>query len=592
MLSKSEFEVLHYIYQNKKSNYTQRDIALTLDISLGKVNRLISDFTDRGLITHDKSLSAKGLHALEPYKVQNAIILAAGFASRCAPLSYERPKGLFKVRDEILIERQIQQLQDRGIKDIYVVVGYMKELFFYLEEKFNVHIVTNNEYTQRNNLSSIYAAKDKLGNSYICYSDNYITNNGYQEYVYESYFAAMYSNGYTDEYVIEYDKNDLIHQYYQGGENAWYQMGEMYFSYETSQKFMELLEKEYQYPSIYDMKIDDFYIRHLSELDIHIRKYPEESFFEFDTIAEIEKFDQKFIQNMGENILTNICLALNCTESEIENVKQIKRGLTNVIFSFSCRGQKYIYRHPGLGTEKIIDRSREAYAQAAACRLGLDPTLIKSDPLKGWKLSAFVENIDFDYANHDDELRAVALLRKMHEKPEKLGWTFDMIERAKQIQELVSREYYDAYTKFSDMREKISELYYYTKLDEYGIEMCHNDACDGNFLLGKTATYLIDWEYAGDNDPAADIASFIIGCRRTREDCDRILTEYLNHTPDLKEKRHYYAYLAISGYFYFSWAIYMESTGQNIGDLTYIWYNFALEYGKLALDMYKNGGNE
>lgn len=63
---------------------------------------------------------------------KTAIILAAGKSNRFAPFTYEKPKGLFRVRGEVLIERQIRQLQEAGVKDIYVVVGYMKEKFFIL----------------------------------------------------------------------------------------------------------------------------------------------------------------------------------------------------------------------------------------------------------------------------------------------------------------------------------------------------------------------------------------------------------------------------------------------------------------------------
>lgn len=75
--------------------------------------------------------------------MRNAIILAAGKSNRFAPFTYERPKGLFCVKGEILIERQIRQLQEAGISDIYVVVGYMKEKFFYLEKKYGVKIIIN-----------------------------------------------------------------------------------------------------------------------------------------------------------------------------------------------------------------------------------------------------------------------------------------------------------------------------------------------------------------------------------------------------------------------------------------------------------------
>ena len=68
-------------------------------------------------------------------KVDNAIIMSAGTASRFAPLSYELPKALIEIRGEVLIERQIRQLLDAGIKEIVVVLGYKAEKFEYLKNK-------------------------------------------------------------------------------------------------------------------------------------------------------------------------------------------------------------------------------------------------------------------------------------------------------------------------------------------------------------------------------------------------------------------------------------------------------------------------
>ena len=108
------------------------------------------------------------------YKVDNAVIMAAGASSRFAPLSYEMPKALIPVRGEVLIERQIRQLQEAGVPEIIVVTGYKHECFDYLADKFHVKLVHNPEYHVRNNHSSIYAVRDYLRNSYICSSDNYL----------------------------------------------------------------------------------------------------------------------------------------------------------------------------------------------------------------------------------------------------------------------------------------------------------------------------------------------------------------------------------------------------------------------------------
>ena len=60
----------------------------------------------------ESGLTAEGQKQLAPYRVDNAIIMAAGYSARCMPLSNVMPKGLFKVKGEILIEREIRQLLD------------------------------------------------------------------------------------------------------------------------------------------------------------------------------------------------------------------------------------------------------------------------------------------------------------------------------------------------------------------------------------------------------------------------------------------------------------------------------------------------
>ena len=74
-----------------------------------------------------EALSEEELKRLEPYQVDNAIIMAAGYSARCMPLSNVMPKGLFRVKDEILIEREIDQLVEAGITEIIVVTGFMSE---------------------------------------------------------------------------------------------------------------------------------------------------------------------------------------------------------------------------------------------------------------------------------------------------------------------------------------------------------------------------------------------------------------------------------------------------------------------------------
>ena len=125
------------------------------------------------------------------YKADNAVIMAAGLSSRFAPLSYEKPKALIPVRGEVLIERQIRQLREAGIPEIYVVTGYKGEQFRYLEKKWKVKLIDNPEYLERNNNGSIYAARKVLKNSYLCSADNYFTENPFTSEAEDSYYAEV-----------------------------------------------------------------------------------------------------------------------------------------------------------------------------------------------------------------------------------------------------------------------------------------------------------------------------------------------------------------------------------------------------------------
>ena len=170
-LTKNVFTVLK-MFAGTNEKLSQRQLSEATKLSLGTVNTTVKSLENRGLI-EDRMITQKGLEALKPYAVDNAIIMAAGLSSRFAPISYEKPKGVLKVRGEVLIERQIRQLMEAGITDITVVVGYKKEYFFYLAGKFGVSIVVNPDYATRNNNSTLWYTKNRLGNTYICSSDDY-----------------------------------------------------------------------------------------------------------------------------------------------------------------------------------------------------------------------------------------------------------------------------------------------------------------------------------------------------------------------------------------------------------------------------------
>lgn len=277
-------------------------------------------------------------------KVDNAIIMAAGTSSRFAPISYEMPKSLITVKGEVLIERQIKQLQEAGIKDITIVVGYKKEKFDYLKEKFGVKIIVNDDFLIRNNNSTIYAVKDILKNSYICSSDNYFAKNPFSAEVEDSYYAVVYADGKTSEWCVSTDKYGYISQVNIGGENRWYMMGHTFWSEEFSKNFLKILLNIYDEEKTFDLLWEAIYMQHLDILKMRIKEYSSEDIYEFDTLDELRLFDKSYIQNTQSVILKNIACKLNCKESEIVDIKAYKdKNNAAAGFKFILHGKNYKY---------------------------------------------------------------------------------------------------------------------------------------------------------------------------------------------------------------------------------------------------------
>jgi histidinol-phosphate aminotransferase len=291
-MNKQQFEVLKAIHHNKLNAAGKKEFHDTL-------NALQSE----NLISRDFHITESGYKAMEPYKVDNAIIMAAGISSRCLPFSKIIPKGLFRIKGEILIERQIKQMQNAGINQIVLVAGYMKEKFLYLKEKFNLIIIENDDFIERNNNHSLFLAQNYLKNSYICCSDIYYPNNIFSLYEYDSYFACKYSNGYIDEYCITELKNNYITNIQHGGKDCWYTIGHVYFNNNVSQKFNELLNIEHDLPEVKKMIFDDFHIKHIDKLPARINEYKDNDILEFDTLQEAIDFDGDFRQFIVDNSL-------------------------------------------------------------------------------------------------------------------------------------------------------------------------------------------------------------------------------------------------------------------------------------------------
>lgn len=282
-------------------------------------------------------------------RVENAVIMAAGTSSRFAPLSYEMPKGLIAVKGEVLIERQIRQLKEAGINDIYIVTGYKAEEFQYLGEKFGVHLRRNPFYDTRNNNASIRVVEDILSNTYVCSADNYFSRNPFGPEAESAYYAAVYSNGPTNEWCLETDKDGWITSVRIGGRDSWYMLGHTFWDTDFSHNFVRILNDVYDEPSTADKLWENIYIEHLDQLHMKMKKYPSDFIFEFDTLDELRRFDTSYIQDTRSKILKDVARMLGVEEKELTNFTALKDSGTAeaVGFTFDVDGVRHTYLYDG-----------------------------------------------------------------------------------------------------------------------------------------------------------------------------------------------------------------------------------------------------
>ena len=240
----------------------------------------------------------------------------------------------------------------------------------------------------------------------------------------------------------------------------------------------------------------------------------------------------------------------------------------------------------------MVDRGREAILQIQASDIKIDPTLIAMSIREGWRISKYIENRPFDYHSVSDMEKGIKLLKRLHDAPVKVRCEFDPKEKWQHLKSMTPKnnygENYSDYPNFLEIENRINKLYELSKTDNFSKCMTHGDSRDENFLIFDKGIYLIDWEYSGYGDPGFDIGTYVAGGDHSREEVDRIIFTYFGAEPTIKEKRHFYAWIAISGFFYMHWCMFKESNGQKVGTLKQRWYNAANEYSKIALSLYEN----
>lgn len=198
-------------------------------------------------------------------------------------------------------------------------------------------------------------------------------------------------------------------------------------------------------------------------------------------------------ENLLENLLSNPDIKMT----------DMQKGLTNNNFLLEINQSFYVFRVPHIDSETIVHRQHETMALKAIEDANLDVETVYYDEVSGYKVTRYIADAkSYAECDYPDKLeRTAALMKYFHNLNKTIDADFNPIARLLHYQKLIKTPLFDL-KPFTYVLDEVTNM-------QYKKILCHNDWVDGNILFTKDRTYLIDYEYAANNDPLFDVMSFI-----------------------------------------------------------------------------------
>ena len=560
----------------------QRTLAKNCGHSLGMVNRAIKRLAENGYLSDKLELTDKAKSLVERCKTKHAIILAAGFGMRMVPVNTEVSKGMLKVKGEPLVERLIVQLQQVGVTDIHIVVGFHKEEYEYLIDKYAVNLIVNSHYAEKNNLHSLKLALTHLSDTYIVPCDIWCAVNPFHMIELHSWYMVTDAMDASSSVRVN-RKKELVKMPKRADGNA--MIGVAYIAQRDAAYICENIRK-LSADSRYD---DAFWEDALFEgegMSVPARVEKPENVVEINTFEQLRDLDGES-EHLNSEAIREIVSALQVTEKDITDITVQKKGMTNRSFLFNCKGKRYIMRIPGEGTDQLINRYQEAevYKIIADKKICDDIAYINAD--NGYKITEYLDRARVCDPMDREDLRAcMSKLRQFHSMALKVAHEFDLFGQILFYEALWNGKP-SVYSDYLQTKENVFSLRNY--IDRHAAEkvLTHIDAVPDNFLFvtnddGTSDIRLIDWEYAGLQDPHVDVAMFCIYSLYDREHVDQLIDLYFDNYCEQETRIKIYCYIAICGLLWSNWCEYKASLGVEFGEYSLRQYRYAKDYYRIA----------
>jgi CTP:phosphocholine cytidylyltransferase-like protein/thiamine kinase-like enzyme len=501
-----KFILLRELYQN---NTDKNKICFTYNITFSEYEKLLLELknTDQYVNKENNTLTESGIKYLNEHKVERAVILASGLGKRMGDASVETSKCLLKVKNEVLVERLITQLKEKGIDDIVVLVGYVKEQFYYLKDKYNVTLVENKDFRDKNTIASFYNAISYLQdkNTYIVVGDIYLEKNIFNKYEIDPYYLGVWLDDCTGEWIFNYDDDCKVSGVTLNGMYDYFLGGFSFHTKDFINKLIELVKIRIKEENSSGLYWEEVLVENFDKLpDFFIRKIHAGILYEFDTQEDLDKIkdDSVLVKSKLKEVF------------EIKNdnfsLEKISEGINNNTYLLNYDNKKYIVRKPGVATGIFIDRKKEKEIYDVLNKTNLADKVVYFDEETGFKITEYYENSKTVNPAIEAELRdALKAYKQLHCLNLKVNKDINIVNVLKDYIDIMKKQKISFfYGNFEDILEKCNKISIYIKKFNRPSMLTHGDAGHGNVLCTGDGTKIIDFEFAGMADPVTDIALF------------------------------------------------------------------------------------
>lgn len=189
-------------------------------------------------------------------------------------------------------------------------------------------------------------------------------------------------------------------------------------------------------------------------------------------------------------------------------------GLTNRNYKITLGDDRLVLRIPGEGTSEYIDRRHEAVAARVAADAGVNAEVLFFDEGDGLMLTRFVDNAATMNAERFKDLGAVSrtaqAFRRMHDCGRSFATEFELFRKMDEYLSYLHKRSARIPDGYAEVQKEAEAVRAALNAHPAPLRPCHCDPLAENFLDTGERIYIIDWEYAGNNDPMWDLGDLSV----------------------------------------------------------------------------------